>query len=132
MNLSQSNGVNINIHKLFILNAGWLNLHIDYIWNVWNIIFFHPDGLTPLIFNGYSPWIKRPELFHLSEATGALVQLRPHRVNLQIVPKKAGKECVGEKLRCVDQNEIELIYATWETHANLPSKRKVYRRGWGS
>lgn len=31
MNLSQSNGVNINIHKLFILNAGWLNLHIDYI-----------------------------------------------------------------------------------------------------
>lgn len=31
MNLSQINGVNINIHKLFILNAGWLNLHIDYI-----------------------------------------------------------------------------------------------------
>lgn len=31
MNLSQSSGVNINIHKLFILNAGWLNLHIDYI-----------------------------------------------------------------------------------------------------
>lgn len=135
MNLSQINGVNINIHKLFILNAGWLNLHIDYIWNVWNMIFFHLDGLKLLIFNGYSPWIKCPKSFHLSAAKRALVQGRPHRVHLQIVSKEAGKQCVGEKLRCVNQNEMDLNYVTWETHANpvhyVPSKRKVYRWGWG-
>lgn len=106
--------VNINIHKLLILKAGWLNLHIDYIWNVWNIIFFHPDGLPPLSFNDCSPWIKHPWSFH-SWTWKSLVLGRPPRINLKIAPYKAGKEYVREKLRCLNQNDVESIYVTWET-----------------
>lgn len=91
MNLSQINGVSINIHKLFIFKASWLNLHRAYIWKVLNIIFFHPDGLTQLIFNGCSPWTKRPWSFHLPGYVRALVLGKTHRVNWQISSRRQGK-----------------------------------------
>lgn len=124
MNLSQINSVNINIHKLFIFKTSWLNLHVDYIWNVWNIIFFHPDGLTRLIFNDCNSRDKVSRSFHL---TG---DVRTDRVNLQTASKKSGKECVGERLMSENQNEMNWFMGLEELTITLSpssSQKEVYR-----
>lgn len=73
---------------------------------------------------------KYPWSFHLTGDVRALALGRTNRVSLPIASKKAGKECVVERLMSENQNEVNWFMGLEELTITLSpssSQKEVYR-----